>query len=413
MPQKEIGWCQAVLGFLNNQFDQTTGAYRSVPGGRPTLYGTCYALLGRYYLGVDQSLESSTEVFIENTQDPETGLLVGPELIDFMAKPGAMHDRDHLLLHLTCAAIPTCQQFGVTLRHKITAAHRFCDREYLESWMEARDLKEAWFEGNNLLFVGQLLVYLRDVEKHPGAQSALDLWFEWLDANLDPETGLWGTNGFCSPAAAVYGGYHQLLVYYFENHRVTNPAGMIDTVLDLQHLDGGFNPDGNAGACEDVDSVDILVNLYKRLDHRRADIRHALRRCVKHILSTQNADGGFPYNRNCPQSHMGVPGTQAGPNVSTTFPTWFRTHTLALASQILPNDHEFKGLKLRFNQELCMGWHQSPPGWKHSLTIADHAADLGNVIKFRTSMATTPVRSGAIRARRFAGRALHKLGLRR
>ena len=50
---------------------------------------------------------------------------------------------------------------------------------------------------------------------------------------------------------------------------------MIDTVLGLQHVDGGFNPRGNGGACEDVDSVDILLNLYKRFDYRRADIRFA------------------------------------------------------------------------------------------------------------------------------------------
>ena len=120
---------------------------------------------------------------------------------------------------------------------------------------------------------------------------------------------------------------------------------MIDTVLGLQHLDGGFNPCGNAGACEDVDSVDILVNLYKRFDYRRGDIRFGLKRCLRHILSTQNPDGGFPYSLNCAQSHMGIPGTQAPANVSTTFSTWFRIHTLALIAEILPEERAFSGIR--------------------------------------------------------------------
>ena len=199
------------------------------------------------------------------------------------------------------------QHFGLQPKHDIHAAHRFCDLEFLSNWLDRRDLKYAWLEGNNILFIGQLLVYLRDVERNPKAQAALGLWFHWLDGNLDPNTNLWGTNGYCATADAVYGGYHQLLVYYHEDHMIVNPRGLVDTVLGLQHRDGGFSSFGNAGACEDVDCVDILVNLYKRIDYRRAEIRYSLNRCVNHILRTQNDDGGFPYNRDTQQSHMGIP----------------------------------------------------------------------------------------------------------
>lgn len=351
------------ISFLLRQFDVNAGTAKSVPTGPVTLYGSCYAVLGLYYLGYDDLNLAALSCLIKSTQDLDSGLLVGTELAEFETASGAMHSREHLHFHLTCAAIPVCQQFGIKLR-PITAAHRYCDLNYLSEWSEARNWKNAWFEGNNILFVGQLLVYLRDVERHPGAESALQFWFDWLDSTVDPNTGLWGTNGFCSPMEAVYGGYHQLLVYYYENHLLPNPRGLVDTVLLLQHRDGGFNPDGNGGACEDVDSVDILVNCYKRLDYRRAEIRVALKRCIAHILATQNPDGGFPYCRNREQSHMGIPGTQAGPNVSCTFPTWFRIHTLALIAEIIPEHHAFDGITFRFNQALSMGWHASPPDWE-------------------------------------------------
>jgi len=368
-------WNDSAANFLLSLQELETGLARSTPQGMVTLYGTCYSYLGLHYLGLESSPGDELKRFVAACQDPESGLLIGPELVGFRSAPGVLHDRAHLLLHLTCAALPFCQQYGIELPYPIHEAHRFCDLAYLKRWMEARDWKQAWFEGNNILFVGQLLVYLRDVEKYPGAAAALAHWFEWLDGSADPATGLWGTNGFCSPMEAVYGGYHQLLVYYHQNHPLTNPSGLVDTVLKLQHHDGGFNPSGNAGACEDVDSVDILVNCYKRFDYRRANIRHALRRCLGHILSTQNPDGGFPYNLNQAQSHMGIPGTDAPPNVSCAFPTWFRIHTLALIAEILPNEVELKGISFRFNKALSMGWHSNPEGWEKvddSMTIEDY-----------------------------------------
>lgn len=356
-------WNISATAFLRTLLSQGEGLASSKPGGPTTLYGTCYAIQGLHFLGAEAPVTDHVRRFVASAQDSESGLFIGPELVGFEAAPGVPHDRSHLLMHLTCSVLPFCQQFSVPLKYPIFEAHKFCDQDYLKQWMTSRDWKQAWFEGNNILFVGQLLVYLRDVEKHPGAGAALDLWFDWLDRSIDRATGLWGTNGFCSPMEAVYGGYHQLLVYYHQNHPLPNIRGMIDTVLNLQHYDGGFNPNGNAGACEDVDSVDILIHCYKRIDYRRAEIRNALRRCLRHILSSQNPDGGFPYSRDWPQSHMGIPGTDAAPNVSCTFPTWFRIHTLALIAQVLPSERVLHGVPFRFSNALGMGWHQSPDGW--------------------------------------------------
>jgi hypothetical protein len=351
-------WVHSARRFIASLHDEATGGIRSVPGGPATLYGTCYGLLARHYLGERVEIPERTRQFIEQGQDPQTGLFTGPELRNFQARPGALHDREHLQFHLTCAALPACEQFGIRVLHPLTEVLRFCDRDHLQAWLQARDLRRAWFEGNNLLFAGQLLVYARDRLADPRAPAALDTWFAWLDRHADPATSLWGSNGMCSMAEAVYGGYHQLLVYYHEMRPVANPAGLVDAVLGLQHADGGFSPGGNAGACEDVDSVDILVNQYKQTDHRRREIRGALRKCIRHILAQQNPDGGFPYTRHRAQTHMGIPGTDAPANVSAMFPTWFRIHTLALASEILADDPLLAGIPFRFSRSLSMGWHR-------------------------------------------------------
>jgi hypothetical protein len=404
-----VDWSAKAAGFLQSLRDPISGGSRSVPDGPVTLYGTCYASLGEFYLGRNGGLPEERRRFIVECQDARTGFMIGPELRDFEPPPQAIHDRGHLLMHLTCTAVPTCQHFDIPLKFPITAAHQFCDVDYLRQWMDRRDLKNAWFEGNNILFVGQLLVYLRDVERHVGAQAALEAWFDWLDAHVDVSTGLWGTDGHCSAVEAVCGGYHQLLVYYHESRRTINPEGLIDTVLGLQHVDGGFNPRGNGGACEDVDSVDILLNFYKRFDYRRADIRFALKRCLRHILSTQNPDGGFPYNLNCVQSHMGIPGTQAPANVSAAFPTWFRVHTLALIAEILRDERAFSGINLRFSDSLSMGWHQSPPGWSLEPCARDPLGSAKLQARYHGRRATYVVMGMARRFRKYSGRLLKKL----
>jgi hypothetical protein len=220
-------------------------------------------------------------------------------------------------------------------------------------------LRRAWLEGNNLLFAGQLLVYLRDQQAHPSAGKSLDVYFDWLSSRVDPATGLWGTNVGSPLHAAMYGSYHQLLVFYHENRPIPFPRKLVDTVLSLQHQDGGFSEAPGGGACEDADGVDILTNLYKAIDYRRSDIRRALRKCRGLILSLQANDGGFVYRSDTPFIHMRIPDTASGQGQSNMFPTWFRVHTLALSSQILTHVSPVGEPPMGFNSTLSMGWHRA------------------------------------------------------
>ena len=134
---------------------------------------------------------------------------------------------------------------------------------------------------------------------------------------------------------------------------------------------------------EDVDSVDILVNVYKQADHRRREIRLALRKCLRHILAQQNRDGGFPYTRNRSQSHMGIPGTGAPANVSTMFPTWFRIHTLALMAEVLPDERALAGIPFRFSDSLSMGWHRPWDKSAHVLRASVRWQERAELIRWR------------------------------
>ncbi len=347
--------------------------YASTPDhDAATCYGTGYALLTRHYLGHDTSPADATALLLASWQD-EDGYIYGPELRDWTPAAGASHDREHLVLHSTCSILPVFRQWDLPLRPLRAAAEQFADLDRLRAWLGERDLVyNAWLEGNNLLFAGHLLIHLRDHERHPHANAALSLWFDWLDERVDPGAGLWGTQHGAPVHQALYGGYHQLLVYYHEDRSILYPERLVDSALSIQGPDGGFNPWGNSGACEDVDAVDILVNLYKQLDYRRAEIRLALRRCLRHIRALQNPDGGYPYAKRGQYTHMGIPATATPAGHSAAFPTWFRVHTLALIGEVLADE---PCLPMRFNDHLSMGWHRRWDRTAHGLTDVDRRGE--------------------------------------
>jgi hypothetical protein len=175
---------------------------------------------------------------------------------------------------------------------------------------------------------------------------------------------------------------------------------LVDVALSLQHPDGGFNPDGGGGACEDVDAVDILVNMYKQFDYKRSRIRIALRRSLRQVLEMQAPDGGFVYRRDQPFVHMGIAKTASPANQSNLFPTWFRIHTLALISEILTDETIVK-VDWKFNNTCSMGWHYTWSREKHKLGWQDRTNE--SLIRWarraKREYKALPVKLTAIRSR--------------
>lgn len=356
-----MNMAQRVNDFVQQMNTGRPGEFTMCPGGNVTLYSSCFAAMTLYYTGKLDNLTQGERhewgKYISGFQDSESGYFVGPELVP-EELTSDIHDYEHVAMHLTAHVLPALSLLKTSPPHPLAFAHRFLDPNQLTRWLEARDWRRAWLEGNNLLFIAQFLLHLRDREKRPEATKSIGIYFDWLDSQLDPQTGLWGTNGFCSPFVAMCGGYHQLLAYYGEGRDVLYKERLIDTVLSLQHPDGGFSPAGGGGACEDVDAADILVNMYKQCDYRRGDIRAALKRLLDSIVPNQMADGGFVYRLNQSFTHMGIRKTESPANVSNLFATWFRVHTLALISEILPEEPVAK-TRLKFNDICSMGWHRS------------------------------------------------------
>lgn len=348
------------------------------PGGNVTLYSSCFAAMTLHYLGelsqLSEEKRSQWANYILKWQNPDDGYFLGPELVkeEITSKK---HDWDVVRMHLTVHVLPALNLLGVKPKYPLTFAHRFLDQDYLKEWMNARDWKNAWLEGNNLLFIGQFLIHLRDVEHHPGAQESIDVYFKCLDEHIDPATGLWGTGSdYSTRALAMYGAYHQLLMYFYEEHSIPFPKQLVDSTLSVQEFDGGFSKTGKGGACEDVDAVCILINLYQRYNYEHAKIRRALRKAYKSVSKRLSPDGGFVYRWGSSFSHMSIPRTNVPANTPHLFATWFGVHTFALLSEVL-TDEPMLARDWNFNPILSMGWHRKWNRDQHMLTEEHHRSE--------------------------------------
>jgi len=367
-----------ILKYLSLTYLGEPGRYASVPGGKGTLYASCYAVMILHYLGELEHISAETKEswvdFICSYQDPTSGYFEGPEILQGKLLSDA-HSKDHLLEHLSVHVLPAVKLLGGEVRYPLTFAKKYANPVFLEKWLSERDWSNAWLEGNNLLFVGQLLTYLSEDEGDPLAGTCLDILFYWLDNNLDPETGLWGTNGYVDNYKAVYGGYHQLLLYYYHEKPVRFMDKIVDITLSLQHLDGGFSKHWGGGGCQDVDAVDILVNMYKRNDYRRNDIQLALKKCYFHMKRRFKSTGGFVYRNGSDFIHMGMSDTYSKDGCPDMFSTWFGLHTMCLIAEIIKIP-PLENIQYAFNETLSMGWHKKSLNKKNKIFSKNHYFDL-------------------------------------
>ena len=372
------------LLYLKSLKGISQGEYRNCIGGKTTLYASCFAVMSYHYLN-SLKLFNNSEIegwanYILSFQRKD-GTFVGPEITKGNLLSDA-HTHEHLSWHLTCHVLPALNILGVKPHYRLSFIYPYLEKKNLLKWLEKRNWDQAWLEGNNLLFMGQLLTYLATEEKLSQAGNNVQTLFQWLDERVDPPTGLWGTAKSVSNHYAAYGGYHQLLLYYYWKKPVSYKKKLVDTILNLQHFDGGFSSSWGGGSCEDVDCVDILVNMYKLVDYRRDEIEKALLKASLAILRRQTPEGGFVYRIGEEFFHMGMEFTYAPKNIANIFSTWFAIHTIALISEVIdiPKYDIIRG-EYSFNNICSMGWHRK---WNNKIKIPKNKdyiiANLTNIV---------------------------------
>jgi hypothetical protein len=333
---------------------------------KSTLYSSAFAAMTYSYTGklnrFTKSERQSWASFFEDHQSEEDGLF---ESFEVLENPGELHNIEHRKLHLTCHVLPALSLLGSKPKYRIKYIEKYKRIETLEEWLNKVDLSKSWIEGNNLLFMGQILWYEFHTYNDKYAKSAFDYLIQWLNKTVDDKTGLWGTNHGCPIHPSMFGSYHQLILYFHQKITPKHLNKLVDSTLLCQHFDGGFNSGLGGGTCQDIDGIDILVKATQCSTYRSADIEYSLRRALSHILRDRKPEGGgFFDSPGRDFIHNSMPATATHPNVANTFSTWFTIHAIANIAPVINLN-----LGLGFNNTLSMGWGENNASLKSKSSL--------------------------------------------
>jgi prenyltransferase beta subunit len=360
------------------------GTYKMSKSTEATLFSSCFAVFVReLYNDLERLTTKQREEWIEliqNCQDEESGFFIDPSLkMDgkFSETLGRDHDWGYVTWQSTTFCISALKALGGDIRYPFRFLEKWKNPEKIISWLENLDWRnKTWTNGNLAMFLGICLITDYELNIDQKTKETIDVLFAWHDDFQDQNTGFWGTNHGTPTNIGLFGAMHQFLLYYYMDYPLNFKKKIINHALLLQQPDGLFCPAGGGDGCEDLDVVDTLVNMYKRIEYRKDDVIKALQKAIAATINLQSVDGGFLWSKryhfgiknwgklavsisqhrdfrywrnscieasigqfityNRPRFALGWTKTGRIPvNEADIFATWFRSLNLALISQVL------------------------------------------------------------------------------
>ncbi|OQB68977.1 MAG: hypothetical protein BWX91_00744 [Spirochaetes bacterium ADurb.Bin133] len=250
----------------------------------------------------------------------------------------------HLVLHLI-----TCyNNLGFVPKYKFFFLEEYYDlnkfEERLDSMFMQYEKKLSLDIDNFIMNIGALLQYSRDTWKDHKAEESVKWLLEYLENKINKNTGLW-TNCDISTLSnlsrTVQFAYHLYPLFLYDNYQINLKEKIIDNVLKTQNIFGGYGVSLNSSACEDIDSIYLLIKLSEKNNYKKESIRNSLQKALPWILANMNEDGGFVFKRDEPLIY-GHKEMSSIENESNMFATWFRTLSLAYLIKFLNIKNDYK-----------------------------------------------------------------------
>lgn len=285
-------------------------------------------------------------------QDPDSGYFFDERLFP--------KDCNDLLsmFELTHACVSALDLLGSLPKNRLRFLDALANAPALIRWLDERVwvtrsgdslVDRALLEGRLIFHLGGLLIYA--CEWGDVGHDVVELFFRWLDSNIDPSTGLFGTKQGCSLLNSMCASSYIYGLYFHQSRLVLYPDKVIDSVLSLQRQDGlfGSTPEANFSAAM------LLVGMLMRCEHRQIEAEASLRRLQRSIISLelQNDDGGFHAGarlrgRHC---HFGINWLCVDTNESDMLSTWLYCGALALISEAVESPLSRVGWFIRERNE--------------------------------------------------------------
>lgn len=303
---------------------------------KPTLYSSVYACMALALTGELERYSVRERAhwikYFDGFQSESDGLFYDTVVDSDLFRNADWWGVRHLAMHISTAYT----YLGGRPRFPFRFLDQYCAPNYINKWLQDVDWSTPFGTAvdldNKIMSVGALLQYQRDEWDDCAAAKAVKCLQECLMQKRNPTTGLWGgydPQDVMERSRMVQFAYHLLPLFFYDNLPVESPEKIIVHALATQNRLGGFGPRLNSSACEDIDSIDILVRLAHHAQPKlRSQVDYALRDSFDWVMCNQVSDGGFVFRLNEPLFY-GHSEMSSMSNEGALFPTWFRMLSIA------------------------------------------------------------------------------------
>jgi hypothetical protein len=304
---------------------------------KPNLYSSAYACMTYRMFGTLQNLDESEKndwaQYFDSFQSPDDGLFYDPVVSNDIYDDTDWWGARHLALHLIIAYT----DLGHLPRYPFLFLDKYCENGFLEDWLDDQDWDSfSLGEGdidNKVMNIAALLQFERDNRGDQAAGQALASLKTYLLKKINPDIGIWGTfdtGDSWQLSRMVQFAYHLFPIFFYDGFYQFDCEKIVKLVLRTQISSGGYGAEPNPSACEDIDSVDLLIRLYPHVSKETQErIDQSLLRAFHWINLNQTDDGGFVFRLN-EKMVYGHPQMSSSPNTGAMFPTWFRSLSIVL-----------------------------------------------------------------------------------
>ena len=282
------------MDYLLSLYDAKKHGFRFWQDGEVTLLSSCFGVQFAYLINNLSAIDTdhiSTHILDQQSED---GLFYDD--IFLPSDTTGSHSEQYITWQFTFFSLIALDMLGIKPKVTLTFLDTFKEDGYLAKWLNERDWNDFWYASNEIMFLLYFLIYQRDrlCIDRPQCTAAMDICMDYLDKHQDPLTGFWGRNVRKDVYNSLYGAAHIYLFYDYLERPIPHAGRIIDTTLGLQSANGLY---GNAGggACEDYDAVEILFRMYNISQHRKDDVRVAMRKTYMAIRNASDAAGGYSY----------------------------------------------------------------------------------------------------------------------
>jgi hypothetical protein len=322
-----------VLNFLDSNSKKKYEFYYSRSASSPTLYASAYACMTYGLLSgfdkIHNFKSKEWKEYFDSFQNETDGLFYDKVVENALFNNSDWWGARHLAVHM----ISAYTHLNERPKYQFVFLEKFYDIAYIKKWLDSYEwqsfqLCESDID-NKIMNIACLLQYQRDTWKDERASIAIEYLKEYLIKKININTGVWGRfddKNKWQISRIVQFAYHLYPLFFYDNYFDFDIEKIINLTLSTQNKFGGFGITYNSSACEDIDSIFILIKLYN-FSCEKSKIDKALENSFRWILSNQVSDGGFVFKLGEPFL-FGHVETSSRSNYGALFPTWFRVLSL-------------------------------------------------------------------------------------